>query len=174
MRCIKKIDNKKGFSLLEMVITIIVIGLALSAIVESFIVGSAKSVNIVYEETATNVAKQIMAELNYCRNGGAVNGVCTTFNGGTWTTPTIFYTTPQGPTPINNEYFCTVITASCVVFNDTFGSGKIAAGSCPPKTDYIQTIVQTWWTHSSPGGSCPVNVPSGYPSVRVSTIFANY
>ena len=55
--------NKNGFSLIEIVFTIIIIGLAMGAITESFIAGSAKSVNIVNEETAA---------LNYCRNGGTV------------------------------------------------------------------------------------------------------
>ena len=56
--------NKNGFSLIEIVFTIIIIGLAVGAITESFIAGSAKSVNIVNEETAVNVAKQEMAALN--------------------------------------------------------------------------------------------------------------
>ncbi|HEC24828.1 MAG TPA: hypothetical protein ENI54_02255, partial [bacterium] len=50
-----------GFGLLEAVITIIIIGLAMSAVTESFIVGSAKSSNIVNEEIAANVAKRTMA-----------------------------------------------------------------------------------------------------------------
>lgn len=66
--------DKSGFGLLETVLTIIIIGLSMSAIIESFIVGSAKSVNIVNQETVVNIAKQTMAEINYCRNGGTVSG----------------------------------------------------------------------------------------------------
>ena len=134
---IKKAKDTGGFSLLEIVITIIIIGLALSAIAESFIVGSAKSVNIVNEETAVNVAKQEMAALNYCRNGGSVSGVCSAFTGGTWNNPSSFYTTPQGPTSINNECFYTTIKAQNVNFNDTNGSGAISEGAG------TGTIVQT-------------------------------
>ncbi|MHB1661399.1 MAG: type II secretion system protein [bacterium] len=178
MVAINKAVNKiaaaqNGFSLLETVITIIIIGLAMGAIVESFIAGSAKSVNIVNEETAINVAKQITAELNYCRNGWSVSGVCNAFTGGTWSSPSSFYTTPQGPTNISNECFYTAITASCVGFNDMGGTGKIVPGSCPPKTDYIQTIVKTGWFTLNSGGTCP-SAPASYPSVTVSTIFANY
>ncbi len=175
---IKKID-KNGFSLLEIVITIIIIGLSLSAIAESFIVGSAKSVNIVNEETAVNVAKQEMAELNYCRNGGNVSGVCSAFNntGGvckssnpdTWNCPSSFYTTPEGPTIVNNECFYTTIKALNVNFNDTNGSGAISGNS----RDFIQTIVQTGWFALNAGGTCP-SVPASYPSITLSTVYANY
>lgn len=175
-RIIKIDKDKSGFSLLEIVITIIVIGLALSAILESFVAGSAKSVNIVNEETAVNVAKQITAELNYCRNNegaivgaGGVAGVCTAFQTTTWDNPTSFYTTPQGPTGINNECFYTAINASNVNFNDVGGSGTIT-GSSP---DYIQTIVQTGWFALNSGGTCPAP-PASYPSVTVSTVFADY
>ncbi|MCL4498428.1 MAG: prepilin-type N-terminal cleavage/methylation domain-containing protein [Deltaproteobacteria bacterium] len=164
---IKKAKDTGGFSLLEIVITIIIIGLALSAIAESFIVGSAKSVNIVNEETAVNVAKQEMAALNYCRNGGSVNGVCSAFNNtgspnckgkgkpNTWDCPSSFYTTPQGPTPINNECFYTTVTAKNV------------------DSDFIQTIVKTGWFALNSVGTCP-GPPASYPYVTISTIFANY
>lgn len=168
MRCIKKID-KNGFSLLEIVLTIIIIGFSLSAIVESFIVGSAKSVNIVNEETAVNVAKQEMAALNYCRNGGTVNGVC---NNITWHNPSKFYTSPQA-TDINNECFYTTVSAQNVDFTDTNGSGTITITKSP--TNYIQTIVKTGWFALNLGGSCSTSpLQASYPSVTVSTIFADY
>ena len=177
---IKKID-KNGFSLLEIVITIIIIGLSLSAIAESFIVGSAKSVNIVNEETAVNVAKQEMAALNYCRNGGSVSGVCRAFNntGGacnsgnpdTWNSPSSFYTTPEGPTIVNNECFYATITASNVDFKDVGGSGNIRGSSSP--FDFIYTIVQTGWFALNAGGTCPAP-PASYPSITLSTVYANY
>ncbi len=62
--------GKNGFSHIEIVFTIIIIGLAMGAVTESFIAGSANSVNIVNEETALNLAKEEMAALNYCRNTG--------------------------------------------------------------------------------------------------------
>ena len=166
---IKKID-KNGFSLLEIVLTIIIIGLSLSAITESFIAGSANSVNIVNEGTAVNVAKQEMAALNYCRNGGNVSGVCSAFNSGTWNNPSSFYTTPEGPTIVNNECFYTTIKALNVNFNDTNGSGAISGNS----QDFIQTIVKTRWFALNSDGSCPTSPPASYPSVTVSTIFADY
>ncbi len=51
---IKKAKDTGGFSLLEIVITIIIIGLALSAIAESFIVGSARNVDIIQLENFKN------------------------------------------------------------------------------------------------------------------------
>ena len=168
---IKKAKDTGGFSLLEIVITIIIIGLALSAIAESFIVGSAKSVNIVNEETAVNVAKGITAALNYCRNGGTVTGVCSAFNGGTWNNPSSFYTSPQGPTIVNNECFYTTVTAQSVDFQDTSGSGTLEGSGSPP--DFIQTIVQTGWFALNAGGSCPTP-PASYPFVTLSTVYANY
>ncbi len=173
---IKKAKNTGGFSLLEIVLTIIIIGLALSAITESFIAGSAKSVNIVNEETAVNVAKQEMAALNYCRNGGAVNGVCIAFGSGFWNNqnPAHYFTSPQGPISVNNECFYTTISTNCVDFQDTGGSGTIGTGSCPPPTDFIQTIVQTgWFASNAGGGSCPTP-PASYPYVTLSTVYANY
>ncbi|RZV37083.1 MAG: prepilin-type N-terminal cleavage/methylation domain-containing protein [Candidatus Acidulodesulfobacterium acidiphilum] len=132
--------GKDGFSLIEIVFTIIIIGLAMGAITESFIAGSAKSVNIVNEETAVNVAKQEMAALNYCRNGGSVSGVCSAFNNNgspncsgsnqnTWDCPSSFYTPYIGPTVVNNECFYTKITASNVNFADTNGNGTINGSS---------------------------------------------
>ena len=175
--------NKNGFSLIEIVFTIIIIGLAVGAITESFIAGSAKSVNIVNEETAVNVAKQEMAELNYCRNGGAVTGVCSAFinngsncNGGnpsTWNCPSSFYTTPQVPTnPINNECFYTIVNASNVDFTDSNGNGNISISGSP--TDFIQTIVKTGWFAYSGSGNCPTTPPASYPYVTLSTVYANY
>ena len=67
---LKNFNNKKGFSLLEIVITIIILGISLSAILESFIVGSASSVRIANEVTATNLAKQYMADIYYCSEAG--------------------------------------------------------------------------------------------------------
>ena len=161
---IAKLDEN-GFSLLEIVITIIIIGLALSAIAESFIVGSAKSVNIVNQQTAVNVAKQTMAELNYCRNGGNVSGVCSAFKGNT-----SFYTSPEGPVNINNECFYTTISAANVDFIDTNGNGNISSKS---SNNFIQTIVQTGWFALNSGGTCPA-APASYPSITLSTVYANY
>jgi type II secretory pathway pseudopilin PulG len=168
---IKKVKNTGGFSLLEIVLTIIIIGLALSAITESFIAGSAKSVNIVNEETAVNIAKQEMAALNYCRNGGNVNGVCSAINNNTWTnpSPSSFYTNPQGPKPVNNECFYTTVNAQNVYFLDSNGNGTIKGSSA----DFIQTIVQTRWFASNADGSCPTP-PASYPYVTLSTVYANY
>ncbi len=156
-----------GFGLLEAVITIIIIGLAMSAVTESFIVGSAKSSNIVNEEIAANVAKRTMAELNYCRNGGEVSGVCTAFKPGTWSKLN-FYTSPQGPTNVNNECFYTIIKAQYVDFSDTNGIGTIDGSS----KDYIQTLVQTGW-FALIGEKCKAPLES-YPLVTLSNIYANY
>ena len=171
--------NKNGFSLIEIVFTIIIIGLAMGAITESFIAGSAKSVNIVNEETALNVAKQEMAALNYCRNGGTLtSGVCSAFkgNGGTWNNPSSFYTSPQGPILVNNECFYTTISTGCVDFNDNGGNRTIVAGSCPPSpsTGFIQAIVTTGWFASNASGNCPTTHPASYPYVTLSTVYANY
>ena len=175
MRRIKKID-KNGFSLLEVVITIIIIAIALSAIVESFITGSARSINIINEESAVNVVKQEMAELYYCRNGGSVSGVCSAFSGTTWTSPTSFYTSPLGPTDINSECFYTTASAQNVDFTDTNGSGTIGGSS----SNFIQTIVQTGWFALSSNGTCPAapagcpGTPGSCPYVTLSTVYANY
>ncbi len=177
--------DKNGFSLIEIVFTIIIIGLAMGAITESFIAGSAKSVNVVNEETAVNVAKQEMAALNYCRNGWTVTGVCSAFlnGGGSGASPWITNSTNptnlsnfapnQAATPINNECFYTMIAASNVDFNDTVGNGKIQNTSPPNSTsDFIQTIVQTGWFSPS-GGNCST-VPASYPYITLSTVYANY
>ena len=184
--------NKNGFSLIEIVFTIIIIGLAVGAITESFIAGSAKSVNIVNEETAVNVAKQEMAALNYCRNGGAVTGVCSAFNNSgnpnncngsnqnTWCNPSSFYTTPQVPTAsVNNECFYTIVNANNVNFTDPYkginGNGYIQNTSPPDSpSDFIQTIVQTGWFAYSGSGNCPTTPPASYPYVTLSTVYANY
>ena len=165
---IKKVKNTGGFSLLEIVLTIIIIGLALSAITESFIAGSAKSVNIVNEETAVNVAKREMAALNYCRNGGSVSGVCSAFSSTTWSNPSSINTT-QRPINVNNECFYTTVTAQNVGFSDTKGNGTISGSS----NDFIQVVVQTRWFASNSGGTCPP-VPASYPYVTLSTVYANY
>ena len=169
--------NKNGFSLIEIVFTIIIIGLAMGAITESFIVGSAKSVNIVNEETAVNVAKQEMAALNYCRNGGTVTGVngsvCKKFGRvGFWSNPANYFTSPQGPTFVNNECFYTTITATNVALIDTNGNVTIPLNGSSP--DFIQTIVKTGWFASNAGGSCPTTPPASYPYVTLSTVYANY
>ncbi len=173
--------NKNGFSLIEIVFTIIIIGLAMGAITESFIAGSAKSVNIVNEETAVNIAKQEMAALNYCRNGGTpLSGVCSAFNNtgspncsgssqNTWDCPSTFYVTPQGPVIVNNECFYTNTSASNVDFADINGNGTINGSS----TNFIQTVVQTGWFAANGGGTCPA-APANYPYVTLSTVYANY
>ena len=168
--------NKNGFSLIEIVFTIIIIGLAMGAITESFIAGSAKSVNIVNEETAVNVAKQEMAALNYCRNGGTVgtspNTVCSAFKANTWANSTSFYTSPQVPAnPINNECFYTTVKAQNVYFSDTNGNGIIQNTS---NNNFIQTIVRTGWFAYSGSGNCPTTPPASYPYVTLSTVYANY
>lgn len=121
-------QNRKGFSLLEIVITIVILGISLTAILESFIVGSATSVRIANEVTATNLAKQYMADLNYCSEGGSITntagnagGVCSNFNPPPpATTPTTIWTTgtisdyifsPQVQ-QINNECFYTTFYPS--------------------------------------------------------------
>jgi prepilin-type N-terminal cleavage/methylation domain-containing protein len=119
-------QNRKGFSLLEIVITIVILGISLTAILESFIVGSATSVRIANEVTATNLAKQYMADLNYCSEGGSVantagNAVCSNFNSPPpnnntttiWTTGTIsdYIFSPQVQ-QINNECFYTTFYPS--------------------------------------------------------------
>jgi len=163
--------GKKGFSLLEIVVTIIIIGLAMGAITESFIVGSAKTVNIVNEETAVNVAKGIMADLNYCRNGGTVAGVCSAFNGVPWNNPSGFFSPSQGPSPVNNECFYTTINSSNVDFIDNRGNGTVTfPGS---SNNYIQIIAKTGWFAENPPGSCPA-APANYPSVTLSTVYADY
>ena len=160
----------------------------MGAITESFIAGSAKSVNIVNEETAVNVAKQEMAALNYCRNRGIVTGVCNIFNntgnpnctGGnqdTWDCPSSFII-PQGPTTVNNECFYTTVKAQNVNFRDTNGNGIIQNTS---NNNFIQTIVQTgWFASNAGGGSCPTP-PAGCPGttgscpyITLSTVYANY
>ncbi len=166
-------DNK-GFSLLEIIVTIIVIAIALVAIVESFIAGSTSSINISNQQTAQNIAKQTMAELYYCRNGGTT-GICSFKTTTTiWDNPGLLDSTQS--TPLNNECFYTVVKASCAILSDTNGDVSIT-GSCPapppPPADYISAVVNTGWFALNSGGTCPTP-PASYPSVTVSTIFANY
>ena len=166
--------GKNGFSLIEIVFTIIIIGLAMGAVTESFIVGSAKSINIVNEETALNLAKREMAALNYCRNGGTpTSEVCSAFNAGFWQNPANYFTSPQGPVNVNNQYFCTKISTNCVNFNDNGGTGTIVAGSCTSPADFMQVVVQTGWFAANGGGTCPA-APANYPYVTLSTVYADY
>lgn len=184
--------GKNGFSLIEIVFTIIIIGLAMGAITESFIAGSAKSINIVNEETALNLAKREMAALNYCRNTGSVSSNSTSCpfhnKSGKWQWPN-----PLPPNPIiyvitpvhsNNdiiiECFITQVTANYVNFNDNpNGTGTISLPGNTP--DFIQAIVQTGWFSANGGGtSCPA-VPAGCPGtagscpyVTLSTVYADY
>ncbi len=170
-------SNKNGFSLIEIIFTIIIIGLAMGAITESFIAGSAKSVNIVNEETAVNIVKQTMAALNYCRNGGTIAGICSfekQKNPKTiitiWDNPALLDSTQ--PTPLNNECFYTVATAVCVTLSDT--TGKVAiTGNCAPTANYISAVVNTGWFALNTTGTCPA-APASYPSVTLSTVYANY
>jgi hypothetical protein len=149
----------------------------MGAITESFIAGSAKSVNIVNEETAVNVAKQEMAALNYCRNGGTVTGVCKAFKGGFWNNPAS-YIFQQDPTNVNNECFYTIVMPkNNIVFEDNGGTVCMSS-NCPPPSSLanyiIQAIVKTGWFASNAGGICPTTPPSSYPYVTLSTVYANY
>ncbi len=164
-------EDESGFSLLEVVITIIIIGLALSAITESFIVGSAKSVNIASEETAMNASKKTISDLDYCRDGGTVGGVCVAFKKGFWNNPSNYYTTPQGPTIINGRCIYLNIVSSCVVFSNSNNGGSIKAGTCG---HYIQTVVRTGWFAPDASGQCPSSPPPTYPFITISNIYANY
>ena len=179
--------GKNGFSLIEIVFTIIIIGLAMGAVTESFIVGSAKSINIVNEETALNLAKQEMAALNYCRSGGApTSGVCRAWQANTappWITATSsptnlsnFAPPQESSVPINNECFNTAVAANDVDFKDVKGTGFIGGSS----TNFIQAIVQTGWFSANGGGTCPA-APAGCPGtagscpyVTLSTVYADY
>ena len=162
----------------------------MGAITESFIAGSAKSVNIVNEETAVNVAKREMAALNYCRNGGPLtSGVCKAFQTGVgsgsspWiTTSNLSNFAPPQKTVINYECFNTTVTASNVNFNDTSGTGTISLSPPGNPTSFIQAIVQTGWFSANGGGtSCPATPPAGCPGtagscpyVTLSTVYAEY
>lgn len=172
-RAMKLGKDRNGFSLIEVVITIIIIGLSLSAITESFIVGSAKSVNIVSEETVMNTANQIMSELNYCRNGGTVSGVCVSFKTGFWNNPSGYYTAPQGPISVNGRCLYTRIAANCAVFsnNNNGSGGSIRAGACGR---YIQVIVRAGWFALNAKGKCPSSLPLTYPFITLSNVYANY
>ena len=174
--------GKNGFSLIEIVFTIIIIGLAMGAITESFIAGSAKSINIVNEETAINLAKQEMAALNYCRNTGRVSSNLTSCpfgkNGGWPTNSPLTNPIYNGLTPVysNNviiECFNTTVTAKYVNFNGPNGTGTISP-SGNNSTPFIQAIVQTGWFSANGGGtSCPA-APANYPYVTLSTVYADY
>ncbi len=168
--------GKNGFSLIEIVFTIIIIGLAMGAVTESFITGSAKSINIVNEETALNLVKQEMAAINYCRDGGTqTSGVCSAFQSGvgSGSSPWIANLTnpsSQGPTFLNNECFYTTVNQKWVNFTDTNGNGTIKGSS----NNFIQTIVQTGWFSANGNGTCPATAPASYPYVTLSTVYADY
>lgn len=168
--------NRSGFSLLEIVITIIVIAVSLSAIVESFVIGSVTSVSISNQQVAQNIAKQTMAEFYYCRNGGT-SAICAAFGPSPppsslpWSNPSSLNTTQSISS--NNECFYTTVTANCADVTDT--NGDISVSGCPPPplpASYISAVINTGWFALS-GGTCPLP-PAAYPSVTVSTIFANY
>ncbi|MCL4532881.1 MAG: prepilin-type N-terminal cleavage/methylation domain-containing protein [Deltaproteobacteria bacterium] len=177
------ITNKDGFSLIEIVFTIIIIGLAMGAVTESFIVGSAKSINIVNEETALNLAKQEMAALNYCRDGGTpTSGACQAWTTQTSTPPVSPWTTPfkfqeETQPPINNECFNTKVTAKYVYFNDVNGTGTI---NLTGSTSFIQAIVQTGWFSANGSVTCPSaparcpGTEGSCPYVTLSTVYADY
>ena len=154
-------------------ITIIVIAIALTAIVESFIVGSASSVNISNQQTAQNIAKQTMAELYYCRYGGT-GGVCTAFNA-TWESATnITLTFSQGPTDINNECFYTQGVGNWAILERTAPGYFEYKGISTTPTKFIRAKITTEWYLPSAGAPpCPTPTVS-YPSVVLRTIFAEY
>jgi prepilin-type N-terminal cleavage/methylation domain-containing protein len=169
--------GKNGFSLIEIVFTIIIIGLAMGAITESFIAGSAKSINIVNEETALNLAKREMAALNYCRNTGESSpkliANCPFENGWPSPPPNPIYKYSPLVYQIKNECFKTVVTANDVNFNDNpNGTGTISPSGNNP-TYFIQAIVQTGWFSANGSGNCPA-VPANYPYVTLSTVYADY
>ena len=180
---LKILKNRKGFSLLEIVITIIILGISLTAVMESFIAGSATSARIANEITATNLAKQYMADLNYCSEGGKTNGVCCNFNaappqGGIssiWSTGAIdsYIISPQVQ-QINNECFRSTFYPSAaneyptqyITLNDPSSgsnSGDVTinpppdSSPVPPQTAtyYVLAVVKTeWFNNSVDGGNC--------------------
>ena len=179
--------GKKGFSLIEIVFTIIIIGLAMGAITESFIAGSAKSVNIVNEETAMNIAKQTIAAINYCRDGGTpISEVCSAWTTSTPTPPVSPWITTTLPSTltqvvsgsINNECFNTVATAYNGNFEDS--NGTIGTNNAGNPITSIQVIVQTGWFSANGGAACPAaptgcpGTPGSCPYVTLSTVFAHY
>lgn len=197
-------QNRKGFSLLEIVITIVILGISLTAILESFIVGSATSVRIANEVTATNLAKQYMADLNYCSEGGSITntagnagGVCSNFNPSPpTTTPTTIWTTgtisdyifsPQVQ-QINNEcFYTTFYPTQHITLTDSaktgFNSGDVTINSSANPSAVssyaILAVVKTeWFNNSVDGGNCTssFNPPAGanYPSVTLTMIFTDY
>ncbi len=177
---LKLFNNKKGFSLLEIVITIIILGISLSAILESFIAGSASSVRIANEVTATNLAKQYMADIYYCSEaGGHVNNssgvtICNNFgsangngngNGNEtsiWKSGSLgsgfsYITSPQGPVPLNNYCFYTTITPTYYSAINSAGgnasiyiNGQLNWKQNPPPTAAISIVVQTGWYNPTP------------------------
>jgi prepilin-type N-terminal cleavage/methylation domain-containing protein len=174
--------NKKGFSLLEIVITIIILGISLTAILESFIVGSATSVRIANEVTATNLAKQYMADLNYCSEGGTIYGVCTPTT--TTTPPNSPFTiypdnSPQQVEQINNECFYTAFYPLSITLDGQTGTGSagdVAINpAISPSPDFFLAIVKTeWFNNGVDGGNCTSFKPpaaANYPSVTLTMIF---
>ena len=200
---LKNFNNKKGFSLLEIVITIIILGISLSAILESFIVGSASSVRIANEVTATNLAKQYMADIYYCSEAGHSGGtICkknfhsANGNSANGNSKSIFLNgassfinyiiSPQGPVLLNNYCFYTKITSTyystiqspdgnASIYNWT----QVSSTSTASSDAAIAIVVQTGWYTSTNGAGgapavCAVTPPSTYPSVSLSAIFTNY
>ena len=197
---LKLFNNKKGFSLLEIVITIIILGISLSAILESFIVGSASSIRIANEVTATNLAKQYIADIYYCSEaGGPVYNssggtICNNFNStngngnSIWSGASGFseyITSPQGPVLLNNYCFYTTITPTYYsTINSANGNASIYINGQPNWTQNnppttaaaISIVVQTGWYNSTStnGTLICAAAPTTYPSVSLSTIFTKY
>jgi len=172
----------------------------LTAILESFIVGSATSVRIANEVTATNLAKQYMADLNYCSEGGSVAntagnavGVCSNFNPSPpnnntatiWTTGTIsgYIFSPQVQ-QINNEcFYTTFYPTQHITLTDPakkgFNSGDVTINSSAVSSYAILAVVKTeWFNNSVYGGKCPSSfnplAGANYPSVTLTMIFTDY
>ncbi|RZD19263.1 MAG: prepilin-type N-terminal cleavage/methylation domain-containing protein [Candidatus Acididesulfobacter diazotrophicus] len=199
---LKLFNNKKGFSLLEIVITIIILGISLSAILESFIVGSASSVRIANEVTATNLAKQYMADIYYCSEaGGPSSGgtICNNFNSANGSSANgsrhsiwniglsgfnQFIISPQGPMPLNNYCFYTTITPTYYsAINSANGNASIYINgqlNWTPNNNSsaaaIAIVVNTGWYNSILTNGTPTcsAPPTAYPSVSLSTIFTKY
>jgi prepilin-type N-terminal cleavage/methylation domain-containing protein len=196
---LKLFNNKKGFSLLEIVITIIILGISLSAILESFIVGSASSIRIANEVTATNLAKQYIADIYYCSEGGGpVNNssggrlICNNFNSGNgngiWNANASnfsqYITSPQSPVLLNNYCFYTTITPTYYsTINSINGNASIINwtqqnSSSTQTAAAIAIVVKTDWysisTNGAGASTCAAPSPTTYPSVSLSAIFTNY
>ena len=177
------IINSKGFSLLELVITIIIIGISMSAIVESFLVGAGQSLKIANREVAANLAKETMSQVYYCMYGG---DSC-----GNTTPPPLSAAWSQSSSSALNAYldglapgspfsssgtgydFTTSINASFI--NGAAGPGTWSYNPPPPPlpstpTPFIMVTVTTSWYNANGGSSRS----PGNPSVVLSAVFANY